>query len=278
MKLLYKLIMFVGVVGIMSSCGDPEDTMTSDALEGGAIVKLDGSSSGKALGNPLPGGGVLFTDVEFSMTALLSNGGYNVVSYDIVKSFNGGAQIVVANSATLPVSVDYTTIDEFVNGLGVAVADLELGDSFTFSVIQNLPDGRRLQAAPGDGDMEIIINCASALAGSYDLTAVVTGAYTTGTFVFPGEVITEIAPGEYLTTSTAYWGAGVLSPPAVYDGYVFLDNCGVLTVKAQDLGGYYANEVEGEGTVDPVTGDIYMAYTVCFGGNCRIMESDYIKL
>lgn len=273
MKLLYKLIMFIGVVGIMSSCGDPEDQMTSDALEGGAVIKLTASSSGKALGIPFPTGGVGFTDVELSMTPQISIGGFNVTSYEIVKSFNGGSQVAVASSATLPFTVTYTTIEEYVNGLGVAVTDLELGDVFTFSVIMYLPDGRRIQAAPGDGDIAITVNCSSDLAGDYTMT----GLRDDGaTYTFP-VVITEVSAGNYQSSRSGSWGPGALGTPTGEATMIWSDNCGVLSIPDQNLGDWYSNMVWGNdigtgnaGAVDPATGTITYAYEIEFGSGNRI--------
>ncbi len=90
------------------------------------------------------------------------------------------------------------------------------------------------------------------------------------------EVFTVLAPGQFRTTSTGLWGAGVLSPPANYDGYDFTDVCGTITIPQQNLGGYYSNQVAGFGSVDPATGTITVEYTVC-ASDCREFYATYTR-
>lgn len=94
------------------------------------------------------------------------------------------------------------------------------------------------------------------------------------------ETLVELGPGEFRTMSTGYWGpggtGGSLSPPAAYNGFIFKDVCGVITIEQQNLGGYYSNQVSGSGSVDPVTGDIHLEYTVC-ATDCREFKVDYVK-
>jgi hypothetical protein len=136
-------------------------------------------------------------------------------------------------------------------------------------------------------DAKITINlfylCPSFLA-DYDYT--VSGKYdrpATGyheDFNHGTEGLVELGPGEFQTGSTGHWGAGgtggFLSPPATYNGFIFKDVCGVVTIEPQNLGGFYSNIVAGSGTVDEVTGNIHLEYTVC-ASDCREFVVDYVR-
>jgi hypothetical protein len=134
--------------------------------------------------------------------------------------------------------------------------------------------------ASGSGDVvasgaQLVVNmlylCPSDLA---DYTYNISGQYVRvnsgidQVFTQTSEVFTVLAPGQFRTTSTGIWGAGALSPPANYDGFNFTDVCGVITIPQQNLGGYYSNQVAGNGSVDAATGTITMSYTVC-ASDCR---------
>lgn len=277
MKTIYKFLILITAVAILGSCGDPEDLMTADATEGGAIVTVD-KSSGKALGVPLSDGSVSFAEVELSYTVELYTGGYDVVSYDIVKSLNGGDQVVIANTAKLPFTLEYATIDEFVDGLGVTSDQLVLGDEFTFSTVINLSDGRKLQTRASDGSYNVVVNCSSNLAGSYTMVGLRGDG---GTYSYP-VTITETGPGQYVSSRSGSWApTGVLATPTGEAPMVWTDNCGQLLIPQQDLGDFYSNQVYGNdtgegfhGSVDGNTGVITYFYTIEFSsGNQTYLET-----
>ena len=123
--------------------------------------------------------------------------------------------------------------------------------------------------------------CYSNLAGSYDVTTVITrsisGAVSTFTHT---EAIIRTGVGEYRTEYVGPYAPGDLSPGD--DGFTFLDVCNVITVPEQNLGNLYSNIVSGDalGTVDPETGNLHMEYTITTtaAAGFRICVSDFVKV
>lgn len=102
------------------------------------------------------------------------------------------------------------------------------------------------------------------------------------------ETLTLIDVNTFQTESVGAFGpssaGGPIAPPANYNGFIFSDICGEITVNSQNLGGYYSNLVFGngtattpDGTVDPVTGDITISYTITFAAGNRTFVSTYVK-
>lgn len=97
----------------------------------------------------------------------------------------------------------------------------------------------------------------------------------------PAEVLSSTgSPNNFITSTSGHWGPGALSPGA--DGFYFSVICDEVFIESQNLGGYWANMVEGNlgssvptGTVDPVTGVINMEYKICYAGDCRKYVSVY---
>ncbi len=118
--------------------------------------------------------------------------------------------------------------------------------------------------------------CPSFLEGTYDVTTEYTA--TTGTVSTLNwiETITKTGIGFYRTERVGHWTIADLGGTP---GFTFSDVCGVLSVPGQNLVDLYANWVEGTdfGSVDPVTGDLYIEYSICYGGACRYYKSTYVK-
>ena len=103
-----------------------------------------------------------------------------------------------------------------------------------------------------------IAKCASALAGDYSL--VVTREDNGAVYNFPNETITELALGEYVTSTTGPY-FDLTDDGAPRNGFIFKDVCQSIVIDEQYLGDYYTNLVEGDedaGSVelDPITGDV----------------------
>jgi len=114
----------------------------------------------------------------------------------------------------------------------------------------------------GNKKLNLTLNyaCPSFLAGNYDVTV----TWADGSYTETDEVLVEVGIGVYQGTYVAKWGN--LGTPPGY-GIEFSDVCGVLTVPAQDLAGWYSNDTYGTkaGNVDPVTGVITLYYFVASG-------------
>ena len=83
---------------------------------------------------------------------------------------------------------------------------------------------------------------------------------------FPNEIISEVSPGVYKTSTTYRWSAGSIAPD---QGFNFDDVCGTLTVPQQGLAqGYYSNQVYGtdDGSSNPATGELKIYYITEFSG------------
>ena len=92
MKNLFKSLILLLVIVSVSCDSDTSDMMTSDSVDGGALLKVM-PSIGKTLGNPLDvvdleNTQVSFTDVELDLTVQLQFGGENITKYEIVKIFD----------------------------------------------------------------------------------------------------------------------------------------------------------------------------------------------
>ncbi|MDV7185765.1 hypothetical protein R3X25_00605 [Lutibacter sp. TH_r2] len=281
MKKIFNLFVVFSLLFI--SCNDnedfnTEDMMTGTAAEGGVIVAVNSNSTGKLLGVPsstdFETATISFAASELDLGVLLMSGGADIATYEIVKSINGGTEASVATSSTLPISLVYTTVDDYIDGLGITADDLRIGDVITFKTKMTKSDGSVIYAGPNDGSYSITVSCSSDLAGTYDLTMVSSNGYVIN---FPNEEITEVSPGYYKTTSIYAWSVGSIAPD---QGFNFSDVCGQLNVPDQDLAqGYYSNDVFNTeaGYVDGATGDLKIFYTVSFSSGDVTCVGTYTK-
>lgn len=281
MKKIFNLFVVFSLLFI--SCNDnedfnTEDMMTGTAAEGGVIVAVNSNSTGKLLGVPsstdFETATISFAASELDLGVLLMSGGAEIATYEIVKSINGGTEASVATSSTLPISLVYTTVDDYIDGLGITSDDLRIGDVITFKTKMTKSDGSVIYAGPNDGSYSITVSCSSDLAGTYDLTMVSSNGYVIN---FPNEEITEVSPGYYKTTSIYAWSVGSIAPD---QGFNFSDVCGQLNVPDQDLAqGYYSNDVFNTeaGYVDGATGDLKIFYTVSFSSGDVTCVGTYTK-
>lgn len=103
-----------------------------------------------------------------------------------------------------------------------------------------------------------IAKCESDLAGTYSLT--VTRLDNGAVYDFPNEVITQLALGEYVTSTTGPYN-DLTDDGAPRNGFIFKDVCQSIVIEEQYLGDYFLNLVEGDtnaGTVTlhPETGEV----------------------
>lgn len=283
MKKIFNLFVAVSLLFIYS-CNDnadfpTDDYLTGTAVEGGAIVAINSNTAGKLLGVPssqdFETATVTFAETELDLGVMLMTGGADIAGYEILKSINGGTEVSVASVVTLPVSLVYTTVDEFVDGLGITANDLRIGDVISFRTKMTRTDGSVVFAGPTDGTFSITVSCSSDLAGTYDLTMVASNGVIVNR---PNEVIYEISPGVYKTSTIYRWDVASIAPDL---GFNFVDVCGELTVPDQDLAqGYYSNDVFNTepGFVDGETGDLKIFYTVSFGSGDVTCVATYTKI
>jgi hypothetical protein len=278
-KLNYLLTMFFALT-LFVGCDTDPDNNAPVTDEAGLVITVD-DSSGKVLGTPLDANDlenseIAFNDADIALdfVSLLSLGNYNQVSsFEIVKTLNNGPEAIVGDVSTLPFNLTYDTIDEYVSGLGVEASDLRIGDVFTFKVKLYQADGDLYYFAPSMGEFSVVVNCASNLAGMYDVTA----TRDDGASVNHGiEPVIEISPGYYKTKTTGLWAFGAIAPD---QGFNFNDTCSTLTVPPQNLAqGYYSNEVNptDDGSVLP-NGNLEINYEIGFSAGNRTYTNVYVK-
>jgi hypothetical protein len=170
-------------------------------------------------------------------------------------------------------SITLTNANNYLGELPITMLSEGIAAPLDVSPILNL---RVTNAATGENVvgsgklLPITFNylCFSDLSGDYDMVLNYvresTGTNAFYTFV---DTFVETGTGEYRTTIDHAWGnLGVGTP-----GFTFFDVCNAITIPAQYLADYYSNEVKGvfgASFVDPVTGIIYMEYTIC-ASDCR---------
>lgn len=128
-----------------------------------------------------------------------------------------------------------------------------------------------------------IAKCASDLAGNYSLT--VTRLDNNAVYNFPNEVITELALGEYVTSTTGPYD-DLTDDGAPRNGFIFKDVCQSIVIDEQFLGDFYSNLVFGnsEDTNQVTLGEggqvisITMNYTITFAAGPRKFRAIYTKL
>jgi len=278
-KLNYLLTMFFALT-LFVGCDTDPDNNAPVADEGGLTVYV-GDSSGKVLGTPIDANDLENTpidfdnaDVELNFASRLSLGNYaGASSFEVVKTLNDGDEVIVGQGATLPIDFGYSTIEEYVSGLGVDVSDLRIGDTFTFKVKLYQADGNLYYFAPNMGVFSVVVNCASNLAGMYDVTATRDDGASWNHGLEP---IEEVSPGYYKAYTTGGWAWGTIAPD---QGYNFNDTCSTLTVPPQYLAqGYYGNDVTpgDDGAVSP-NGNLEINYIIGFSAGDRTYQNVYIK-
>lgn len=124
--------------------------------------------------------------------------------------------------------------------------------------------------------INLLYLCESILDATYDVTLEYWRGGTLQSTVNYTDVITKTGDGEYRTGRVGHWTVEDLGGTP---GFTFLDVCDAITIPEQNLVDLYSNlvtGVEGKSTVDPVTGDIYMEYTVC-ATDCREYFVNYVR-
>jgi hypothetical protein len=279
-------ILFLSIAMTFMSCEDSDDSsqVDFDILHTEGVVTTLSGTSGKLLGNAsnpsdLVNSTVVLTDAnaELTINLALQPGSFakDVSKYQIVKSFKGGTEVIVAETTTLPYAQAYGTVAEFLDGLGLEVSDLRIGDQIDFRVKVFTTTGNIYYQGSSFSNYSVTINCASSLAGLYSL---VVQRDNGADVIFDNEIITEVSPGYYKTTTIYRWDAGSIAPD---QGFNFNDVCGTLNAPQQGLAqGYYSNSVYSfaDGSADPITGELIIKYIVEFGSGPVENIATYTKL
>lgn len=271
---------------LMISCDDSGEITDVDsglASGSGAITTLSGTI-GKLLGNvanpaDLENSEVALTDANAELTLKLSmEPGHipaNVSKYEIVKFYKGN-EVSVAETSELPFTAEYSTVADYFDGFGTDMTSVRIGDQIVFRIKVHTNDGNSYFVSSSKSIYTVTVNCASDLAGAYSLRFTSNFGHD---ITFPNEIISEVNPGEYKTTTTYRWAAGSIAPD---QGFNFTDVCGTVSVPQQGLAqGYYSNQVYGfeDGLVE-ADGTIKIYYIIEFSGGATKIECTgvYTKL
>lgn len=192
------------------------------------------------------------------------------------------------NSLTIPAGSTFATIP-------IKVYSANLDDTnqpvLVLRITQVTANGVEVVSSASKSKIDVILQaqCPSELAGSY--TCVTTRLSPAGgPYTFTNEIIDELAPGLYNTTTVGQYyapggdtgtGATAVLPAASDAGYDFSEVCGRVLVQQQNLGHVYSNLVTQTAaqytasTVNPATGIITVEYTISFASGLRTWRSIY---
>ncbi|KGL62831.1 hypothetical protein [Polaribacter sp. Hel1_85] len=230
------LIVMIAMVTIASCQVTDEDTVAEVASEAGMIINVVTTPTSSILGSPeggvdLKDAKVNITNAYLDLTVRLSSGNLdNISKIEVVKSFNGGAEVSLGESTTLPYNIVISNLTDLLADTGVVESDLRIGDDLSFKTKVHKKDGSVFYYSTSLGDYSLVVNCSSNLAAAYSIS-LSSGVYTC--------TVTEVSPGVYYADrvpffSNAYW-------------FEFTDTCGVL--KMTDFQYNPGNQLEGFGYV-----------------------------
>ncbi|CAA0162973.1 hypothetical protein [Tenacibaculum maritimum] len=176
----FILTLFASLSLIFTSCDDTGETTIADQgiKSGGVVTTLSGSSA-KLLGialnpNDLANSEVTLTDENaellLKVTAEPGHIPSGVTKYELVKSFKDGAEVSIKESTSLPFSMEYNTVDEFLSGLNIDKKNLRIGDKINFKVKVYLNNGDIFYQTTSKNNISATINCFADLSGTYLVT------------------------------------------------------------------------------------------------------------
>ncbi len=243
-----------------TACNDDEDVWPADY------------SASTVFTSPTEGAGTFFDLVDLNNTAigftLEAIGEATVNSADIYKSLNGGEEVYHATVNSLPADITVTAA-EAVEGLGISVEEIAVGDQFTFTFVAKTDAGD----FKGSEAFSVVASCTSNLAGTY--TTVARGTSTDGCCTeevtdYEGTVtlvedeagvytFNDFSGGIYLFWYEIYGLTSVDDSPITMQ-----DVCGNLT----DVGGQiepFGESVTATGVFDATTGTIELTWSNGWG-------------
>ncbi|CAM1341934.1 hypothetical protein [Tenacibaculum aestuarii] len=184
-KFKYILITVVGLL-TMVSCDLNSDadayTVAEIKTEAGFIVDLTQSQGGvfgiPEDGVPLEDAIINFTDTNLDIVIDLVSGSLdNVEKVELVKYFNNDYEtspttneVSVAESTTLPFTVSFNDISDYLDGFSVLEDELRIGDVFNFRIKVYQKGGNILYFNTSMGKFPVTINCFADLSGTYAVT------------------------------------------------------------------------------------------------------------
>ncbi|MFD2543560.1 hypothetical protein ACFSSB_14605 [Lacinutrix gracilariae] len=237
MKNLKNIFLAFAALFSIVACETDADTVAEIADEAGLLVDVTATSNSSILGSPEAGvpledALVTITNAYLDMTVSQTAGTTDQLEkIEIVKSFNGGTEISLAETTSLPYNLVISDLTSLLSGTGVVEADLRIGDVLSFRTKVYKTDGSVYYYNSSMGDYSLVVNCSSDLAGTYAIN------YSSG---LQNHIVTELGPGLYEIDSMMGW------PGAGY-AVTFTDTCGELSLIDE---WQYSNPIYAEGYVD----------------------------
>ena len=226
---------FIAMVGLLTiaACETDADTVAEVHDEAGLLVSVATTSNSAILGSPEAGvdlddAMVTVSSAYLNMTVNMTSGTINQLDkIEIVKSFNGGDEISLGESTTLPYNLEISSLDELLAGTGATESTIRIGDVLDFRTKVHKTDGSIYYYNSSMGSARILVNCLSNLAGTYT-NGLLPDCDGSGGGV---ATVTEVSPGRYFVSSMARYRF----QPEKCIGFYMVDVCGVLTYDGGDL-------------------------------------------
>ncbi|MFV0378522.1 MAG: hypothetical protein ACK5JD_14605 [Mangrovibacterium sp.] len=278
MRKLKYILLFLLSAGILNSCLVSDDT-SFDSNDKGANVA--GFESSRTTIAAIADG----DEYDFKLKVKITGPTWSELDDDVTMTVAADASSTAIEGTHFRIDNPNVTLSADDNYLGFFTITM-----LTEGIITPLEESPvivlKVTSASGE---EMVLNsgktiaitmnyaCPSFLAGTYAVTTEYTNSEGIVTMLSWTETITATGIGEYRTEHVGHWSVGALDPGT--PGFTFTDVCGVITVEEQNLADYYSNIVTGTafGTVDSETGNLYIEYSICYNGSCRLYKSTYIK-
>ena len=252
MKNLKYIALSIFSLVLLFGCETDEETVAKVADENGVLINVSAQSSGAFLGSPeqgmdIPVAPVTVSDASLNLVVTQVSGSLsNITKLEVVKSINGGPEVFVAESTSLPFTVELNSVDEFLSGLGMSESDLRIGDELVFKVKAHQTDGDVYYYNTSMGVFKLVLNC------SYDLT----GTYTMTNSVCASVVTVQISQNADGTWFATQADGGLLqfcsTNSTLTNEGSFAVSCGGIVLPSADVrfcGGYGIGCIQG-GTWD----------------------------
>jgi len=254
MKNIFKSFVFLATCSlILFSCDVEERDYADLQPEGSFLAFTDVQTGFYNLADPSA------ASVGFTV----KSAGDAVSSYKVTKSYNGGAPVDHASLSSAPTDVTIT-LSEAVEGLGIGVSDLNIGDviTFAFSNVNGVYDS--------SGKLDVPVSCASEIAGMYNAVSVGTSTdaccpdETTVNLVVE---LTDLGGGNYTMSDFSgglyfeWYDIYGITPDASPGDIQDVCNDITLTTMTEPFG----ETLEGSGSVDPATGVITFTWLSGYG-------------
>jgi len=238
-KVKNLFILLISMITIISCGITDEDTIAVVHDEAGALIRLVTSPSSSILGNPESGidlkdAIVSVTNASLDLKIELTSGNLdNISKIEVLKSYNGSAEVVLGETTTLPYDLIVDNLNDLISGTNITPVDLRIGDVLKIRVRVTQTDGD-VYYYNSSSEYNLVVNCSSNLAGTYTVDG------TSGRAIYN---VIELSPGKYQSDQMLGW------PTSGY-WVNFTDTCGILSFNINEWRFSGGNPVSGEGYVD----------------------------